>query len=767
MFSVTRDCRVARPRAVAWPCTVTWGSKHGHATARDRATHARHVRRPAAHGIAVSRLPWLVLAVLGMSALAYGQSASSSSSPGETAESILLRLSDRLSDEAQRQHQVNQRMDTVIDRFLAIIVDLQSNDLIKQANGPELERLVQTLKVLSTRHVPDAANYLEEARKQLAALRPNLVAADKEIEIILRELERILAAGAGAAEDLLRELEVIIQDEKRTHAGTREWGAQLLQNPDGRRGDPRKEIAAVQDRIAGRTARFMDRLRQAREAEKDPALALGMQRAHDVLQENKVPKLLTGAARDVEDKKPVAATQGQEDAIRLLEEAAKFLRPDDLASEIQRMKELRERLEAILKQQVELRETTEKVPPAEFPKEKNDLQTRERALDKEVVDAGQNLPPLTSPELKTHLGAADRHMQQAENRIASTEQPPAVESQKQAEKALQDALKTLDQDIANAEQAWQQQNQPMPNLADLAQKAMELAEKQRALKQETGQTQPHALPKLTPPQGDLREQAQALNQQLPMPQFQQAAQAMQQAAQSLQETQQAPAMQEQQKAIDALQAAAKALEQAQTAMDLAAQQMDLLRQTGQSPQGNLPKLAPPQKGLQQQTQAAGFQKAADFMQQAAQSLEQGQGQEAQEGQKAAIASLIGEAAQAMGMQPGQGQQPAPIPGMSRTPGMMPGLRAMPMNPAVNPREMGLRDFGRAGAGGTKKGGEDHWDPVGRRERESLYQQYARELPPEYRELLGEYYEALSKEAARAAPPREAPPAPAPSGEGKP
>ena len=38
MFSVIRDCRVARPRALAWPCTVTWGSKHGHATARDRAT---------------------------------------------------------------------------------------------------------------------------------------------------------------------------------------------------------------------------------------------------------------------------------------------------------------------------------------------------------------------------------------------------------------------------------------------------------------------------------------------------------------------------------------------------------------------------------------------------------------------------------------------------------------------------------------------------------------------------------------------------------
>ena len=47
VFSVIPDCRVARSRAVAWPCMVTWGSKHGHATAHDRATHAKHVHAAA------------------------------------------------------------------------------------------------------------------------------------------------------------------------------------------------------------------------------------------------------------------------------------------------------------------------------------------------------------------------------------------------------------------------------------------------------------------------------------------------------------------------------------------------------------------------------------------------------------------------------------------------------------------------------------------------------------------------------------------------
>ena len=32
-----------------WPCMVTRDGKHGHATARDRATHDQDIRRPAAH----------------------------------------------------------------------------------------------------------------------------------------------------------------------------------------------------------------------------------------------------------------------------------------------------------------------------------------------------------------------------------------------------------------------------------------------------------------------------------------------------------------------------------------------------------------------------------------------------------------------------------------------------------------------------------------------------------------------------------------------
>jgi DNA repair exonuclease SbcCD ATPase subunit len=694
-------------------------------------------------------------------------SSAAAPSPTEAAEAAILKISDRLLDEAERQHQVNQRMDTVIDRFIAIVIDLQSNSLIQQADGPGIDRLVKALKVLSTQHVPDAAKYLEEARKQLAVLKPNLVAADREIEIIIKELERLLASGGGAAEDLLRELEVIIQDEKRTHQNTKEWGAQLLQTPEAAE-RPRKEIAAAQDRLTTRTVRFMERLAQARDAETDLAVRPGMEKAHQVLEQNKVPKLLGGAARDVEEKKPVAAMKEQEDAIRFLEEAARLLRRNDQTSDLQAMKELRDRLERILKEQVELREKTEQVPQAEFEKQKNDLQAQERAIDKETAEAAQTVPPSASPEVKTHIDEADKNMQKAENQIAATQQQPATESQKEAEKALKEAIKTLDQDIARAEQAYE----PMPSLADLAQKALDLAQKQEELKQETGKTQPQDLPKLTTPQNNLQKEAQALTEQLPMPQFQQAAQAMEQASQKLERSEQQPAMQEQQKAIDALKNAAEALQQAQTALDLASQQQALMQQTARTPQGELPRLVPPQQSLQQRTEAAKFTEAAGQMHEAAKDLEQGQGQEAQHDQQAAIDSLIGEAAHAMGMEagmpePGQGHEPGPpepgtTPTLSLMPGLIPGLRAMPlMRSILPPKEIGIRDFGRGGAAGSQAAtGTDHWNPFGQRDRDALYQKYARQLPPEYRDLLGDYYEALSKEGPRATP-RRAPPAPAP------
>jgi len=330
-------------------------------------------------------------------------------------------------------------------------------------------------------------------------------------------------------------------------------------------------------------------------------------------------------------------------------------------------------------------------------------------------------------------------MKRAETRIAQTQQPPAVMSQKQAEEDLKQAIKALDQDIA----ALEQQMRNFPDLAELAAKALELAEDQKALREQTSQTPSNAIPQHVPLQNQLGQRAQALQSQLPLPQFQTAVSEMQSASQQLQQAQQQPAMQNQANAEQALREAAQALNAAAAAMQLAEQQAQLMQQTGATPMDGLPQLAPPQNALGQQ--AGQFPQAAGFMQQAGQSLQQQQGQQAMGQQQSAINSLIGAAEGALGMQPGtmpgmMGLMPGMMPGM----GLMPGMQAMNV-PGFNPREFGSRYFGRQNAAGpNNSSGDARWGAISPREREALHQKFARELPLEYRDLIEAYYEALAK-----------------------
>jgi outer membrane protein OmpA-like peptidoglycan-associated protein len=47
-------------------------------------------------------------------------------------------------------------------------------------------------------------------------------------------------------------------------------------------------------------------------------------------------------------------------------------------------------------------------------------------------------------------------------------------------------------------------------------------------------------------------------------------------------------------------------------------------------------------------------------------------------------------------------------------------------------------------GATTAPDKSQWNPLSKKERESLFEKYSSQLPPEYRELLRAYYEALSK-----------------------
>ena len=61
-----------------------------------------------------------------------------------------------------------------------------------------------------------------------------------------------------------------------------------------------------------------------------------------------------------------------------------------------------------------------------------------------------------------------------------------------------------------------------------------------------------------------------------------------------------------------------------------------------------------------------------------------------------------------------------------------------------PIEAGLEFFMPGVITGTKpKGGRLEWQVIGRRDRAALNENFARELPLEYREILKDYYERLT------------------------
>ncbi|MFW6163263.1 MAG: DUF4175 family protein [Planctomycetota bacterium] len=208
---------------------------------------------------------------------------------------------------------------------------------------------------------------------------------------------------------------------------------------------------------------------------------------------------------------------------------------------------------------------------------------------------------------------------------------------------------------------------------------------------------------------------------------------------------------------------AQALEQARDrAQDLAARQQALHDETQQADANQLPQQAPPQNDLAGDTQefaqeapAANepLQRAAYAMDQAGQALEQTQQQPALAHQEAALEAL-GEAVQAFemalaqmdqGQHPAMAQTPQPAQQPAQQPSQQPTDQAMESTTQTQSEDTERSIGAKKDPAGRRVAREDaEWSPMAERERENLYQDYARELPIEYRELLEAYYEALAK-----------------------
>ncbi|MBN1419234.1 MAG: DUF4175 family protein [Planctomycetes bacterium] len=376
-----------------------------------------------------------------------------------------LDLAGRLLDEAERQHAVAGRMGAVIEKLRGILRDLVANDLVEQGDAGEIRAHVATLERVSARNVRRTADLLETARRVRATAPESLDGASREIEAIVEELARILAE-AGARyrrEELLAELGMLIGEEERACARTRAWEEALRASTE-RAEKIRPGLVRMQDRLAGRAGRFVERLGAAREAEDDPGERLSLDRAHAILAERGVQGLLAGAARDIEDKDAAGAFERQLNALAALREAARILRGQEgeegirealekiegLLAEAGRAADRLAALRAFEGRQRQLLERTEAMGGAREPFES--LAPRQTDLREDVDGFALSLPdsPWSVP-MGQPLANATGAMEEAAEALGANRLDGAVPAEARALDALRQAQKWAEQELAAIE----------------------------------------------------------------------------------------------------------------------------------------------------------------------------------------------------------------------------------------------------------------------------------------------------------------------------
>jgi uncharacterized phage infection (PIP) family protein YhgE len=578
-------------------------------------------------------------------------------------------VADRLLDEAERQHTVNRRMDASVTAFDSLIRDLLSNDLLARGNGAQMKRFVEILGVLNIRHVPNAEKYLQEARKRLEAIKPNVTAADGEIQVIVKMLDDLLkkAEANRSEDDLLTQLRLIIRNQEAMGTQTREWGKLLYSKPTEAEA-PREDIRARQQQIAASVRQFEDRLNDAAKNETEPARKLDLDKASTAMKEYKIDKTLDKAAEDVSQKKPVPAVEKQADGLEKLRLIEKLLQATDQQQQqqqqVEEMKDARQQLQDILEKQEKLTQKTRQEQEKTFPEKAKQLQVEQHNLKKELEKAKQDMPEAADPEVKKPVEKAEEHMQEAAKDLEKTEQNPAVKEQEKAEEALKEALKKLDEQIAKAEEKaeeMQQNTEETQQLEQAIEQTQSLAKRQEQLKQQTEQTPAQNVPEQAKPQQQLSEEAKEAGEEHKEAgeKLEEAAKEMHEAAKDMEKGEKPEAGEHQQKALDALHQATEQLQHA----------------------------------LQQHQQQ-------------------------------------------------QQHQAQPHPNEPNQPNQQPPDKIKPTKENKS-KEKGKREFGNQ-KGGKVDDDKKLWDKLTQKEREALKQRFAGELPLEYRELLEDYYEALSK-----------------------
>ncbi len=369
----------------------------------------------------------------------------------------------------------------------------------------------------------------------------------------------------------------------------------------------------------------------------------------------------------------------------------------------------------------------------------------------------------------------DRDMQQAARDIDDEKPISAVENQDQAIASLENLEKELTEGQVDPYEQLKQMHDSLERIVSEQQQLQDQVESSAKNPEDFEQQQPEMRAdqqQLTDDLQDAMDEAGADDAALMDPSVQesldQAKGAMDQADQQLGESQPEPATESQQQAIDSMTQAMQDIEQAMAeASDLAqpppGEQVAMDQQQMPGEPEDMQGMEPgepqdmdamePGEPMDMQGMEPGEPQDMDAMEPGEpmdmQGMEPGEQQPMEPGEPSAEPPTPGEPTDGP-PQPGPPGPPQPGPPVPGPP--MPGSQPTPMPPSpfADPDDRPM-DQQRTTMGSTVVQGEDvertamHINPMTGRNRGELIQQYAQQLPPEFRQQVSEYFEVLSEE----------------------
>jgi len=377
----------------------------------------------------IQRMPlrrWALPVLLMLSAA--GMTGRASAAEAELKDDI-LQTSGRLLTEERRQTEVRRRLAAVVRRVDWLLGDLAANQLEQKGKGDVIGKVNVALSAVNESRVPKAVEALMRARSDLKTALPHLESADKEIEIILAELVKLLKdLGSSMDEEaLLKNLRALIASEDFIRRQTAAWGRKLFLEPEAADVD-KSRLAQVQSALGDRYGEFEALLNTSHESARDTDTKRRLAAAKTSVAQSRPDLLIRNAASHITVKAPIDAVSSQDKTLAALREVERILTeglPDEAAA-----KDLVEDLKRILENQKALRADTAEPKGNQFTSQTSELASRQMDIQNDLASATADSP----------LSAAQQAMQDAVSQINAANQAPAVQSQDAAIAALESAL---------------------------------------------------------------------------------------------------------------------------------------------------------------------------------------------------------------------------------------------------------------------------------------------------------------------------------------